>query len=153
MFLGHSKHSLDAKGRVILPARFREVLAKRYDDRVVLTLSHRGVNGSLDRCLYIYPWIEFDQVLERLRAAPQSDPAVVAFKRYVLGYAEEYQMDKQGRVLVPPHLREMVGLDREVALVGDNNLIQAWSIDEWNKAQDVQDVLLDNLDRLAGYGI
>lgn len=153
MFLGHSQHSLDAKGRVILPARFREVLSKQYDDRVVVTLSHRGVNGSLDQCLYIYPWLEFEQVLDRLKAAPQSDAVVVAFKRYVVGHAEEYQMDKQGRILIPPLLRERVGLGKDVALVGDNTMIQAWSVEQWSKAQDVQDVLLNNMDRLADYGI
>ncbi len=153
MFLGHSQHSLDVKGRIILPARFRETLAKRYDDRMVITLSHRGLNGAVERCLYLYPWLEFERVLERLNAAPPSDPAIVAFKRYVVGHAEECQIDKQGRVLIPPLLRERVALEKDVALVGDNNLIQAWSVEEWNRAQNVESLLLDNLDRLAGYGL
>ncbi len=152
MFVGQSQHTLDDKGRINLPARFRDVLSRQYDERLVVTLSARGID-RIDRCLHVFPRVEFEGILERLRAAPASDPAVMLYKRKVVSNAEECQLDKQGRILVPALLREKVGVAKDAMLVGDNNLIEMWSVDEWKKAQDVDDMLLQHRDRLAQYGL
>jgi MraZ protein len=153
MFFGPSRHNLDDKGRINFPARFRDVLQKRYDERLIVTLSARGMADLLDRCVHIYPHLEFEKLMERIGAAPASDPAVIAYKLRVVSNAEECRLDKQGRVLIPPRLRDAAGVDKEAMLVGDNNLIQMWSLPEWDKAQDIDRILLESRDRLAQYGL
>lgn len=151
-FTGHYEHTLDDKGRITLPARLREVLTRQYDERMFVTLSANGIQ-ALDRCLHLYPRVEFERVLAALSSAPASDPAVVAYKRLVVNHAEEVTVDRQGRVLLPALLRERVGIEREIVLVGDLKVIQVWSRQEWARALDVEQIVLANRDRLAQYGL
>jgi MraZ protein len=120
VFLGEYQHSLDAKGRVILPARFRAPLAKG----CVLT---RG----LDRCLALYPPDEWENVSARLREASQSNRRARDFLRIWYASAVEEEPDKQGRITVPEHLREYAGLDREVTVTGRGEFVEIWSRSGW----------------------
>ena len=128
MFLGEYQHSLDAKGRIILPSKFRGLLA----DGCVLT---RG----LDKCLAVYPPPEWESVSARLRESSQSNRQVRDFLRIWYASAVEEEPDKQGRITVPEHLREYAGLEREVTVTGRGEFAEIWSRTAW--AQRLSDGL------------
>ncbi|MBA2278460.1 MAG: division/cell wall cluster transcriptional repressor MraZ [Chloroflexia bacterium] len=125
MFLGRYSHNLDAKGRLAVPARFRETLA----DGVVLT---RGI----DRCLTLYPMSTWQPLAERVSALPLSDPNARNFRRMVFAEAVDLELDSQGRILVPPELRRYAGLEREAIVVGVNTSIEVWSPAQWQAVSD-----------------
>jgi len=120
VFLGEYQHSLDAKGRIILPSKFRGLLA----DGCVLT---RG----LDKCLAVYPPPEWESVSARLRESSQSNRQVRDFLRIWYASAVEEEPDKQGRITVPEHLREYAGLEREVTVTGRGEFAEIWSRTAW----------------------
>ena len=122
MFLGEYQHSLDAKGRIILPSKFRGLLA----DGCVLT---RG----LDKCLAVYPPQEWESVSARLRESSQSNRQVRDFLRIWYASAVEEEPDKQGRITVPEHLREYAGLEREVTVTGRGEFAEIWSRTAWGQ--------------------
>jgi MraZ protein len=115
MFLGEHQHSLDAKGRVILPARFRD------------QLEGGGVMArSLDGCLAVYPLEEFGRLAEKLRQARERGAKERAAARSFFAGAVEITPDKQGRVAIPQHLREFAALDRDVIVAGNLDHIEIW---------------------------
>jgi len=120
MFLGRHAHSLDTKGRLAVPARFRDALA----GGVVLT---RGI----DQCLALYPILAWEPLAEKVNALPLSDPDARAFRRLVFAEAVDLALDGQGRILVPPELRSYAGIDREAVVVGVNTYIEIWSPERW----------------------
>ena len=115
MFLGEHQHSLDAKGRVILPARFRDQL----EGGAVMA-------RALDGCLSVYPRDEFERVAAKLTAARERGPRERQAARSVFTGAVDFTPDKQGRVAIPTHLREYAGLDREVVVAGGYDHIEIW---------------------------
>ncbi|GGG63090.1 transcriptional regulator MraZ [Kocuria dechangensis] len=121
VFLGTYSPRLDEKGRVILPAKFREELA----EGLVLT---RGQ----ERCLYVFSIREFERVHEQLRAAPLSSKQARDYIRVFLSGASDEVPDKQGRVTIPPPLREYAGLDRELAFIGAGTRAEIWDAGSWN---------------------
>jgi len=129
MFRGQFVHSVDAKGRISLPARFRDVLLADKDARFVLT------PALFDPCLHLYPmaaWEEFEQKVSEL---PSLDPNAVRFRRMYVSAAVECELDKAGRVLVPPHLRERAELDKSEALwAGMGRILELWSRARWDAA-------------------
>ncbi|HEY8447815.1 MAG TPA: division/cell wall cluster transcriptional repressor MraZ [Thermomicrobiales bacterium] len=124
MFLGRYAHTLDAKGRLAIPARFREALT----EGVVLT---RGI----DRCLALYPMSTWIPLAEKVNALPITDPDARAFRRMVFAEAVNLELDGQGRILVPPELRQYAGLEREVYVVGVHSSIEIWSPARWEEQQ------------------
>ncbi len=128
MFLGRFSHNLDSKGRVAVPARFREALA----EGVVLT---RGI----DRCLALYPMATWRPLAERVSALSLSDPNARHFRRMVFAEAVDLELDSQGRILVPPELRRYAGLEREVIVVGVNTSIEIWSPAQWQAVNEVME--------------
>jgi MraZ protein len=100
MFRGQFEHAIDAKGRTSLPSRFRDVLGAASDLRLILT------RAVFDRCLHLYPLRGWEELEAKIADMPQFDPNVVAFRRMYLSAAVECELDKQGRILVPPSLRE-----------------------------------------------
>jgi len=128
MFLGRYAHSLDAKGRLAVPARFRDALA----EGVVLT---RGI----DRCLALYPMATWLPLAERVSALPITDPDARNFRRMVFAEAIDVDLDAQGRVLVPPELRRYAGLEREALVVGVNTAIEIWSPERWAAVESVME--------------
>jgi transcriptional regulator MraZ len=115
MFLGEHQHSLDAKGRVILPARFRDQL----EGGAVMA-------KALDGCLAVYPLAEFDQVARKLRDTRGRGPLERQAARTFFAGAVEIAPDKQGRVAIPQHLREYAALDRDVIVAGNFDHIELW---------------------------
>jgi MraZ protein len=122
MFLGEFRHSIDAKGRLAIPARFRGGLA----EGMVVT---RG----LDPCLQVYPRSQWEPLAEKLSNLPMSEPAVRALRRNLFTGAFACEMDKQGRILIPPPLREYAGLDGDVVVAGLNVYIEVWSVSRWEQ--------------------
>jgi MraZ protein len=120
MFLGRFAHSLDAKGRLAIPARFRDDLA----GGIVLT---RGI----DRCLALYPMATWLPLAEKVSALPITDPDARSFRRMVFAEASHLELDGQGRILLPPDLRRYAELDREAYVIGVNTSIEIWSPERW----------------------
>ncbi len=132
MFRGQFTHSVDAKGRISLPARFREVLMSAGDPRVVLTPS------PFDPCLHVYPmraWEEFEQ---RVHELPSLERHAVRFRRLYVSAAVECELDGSGRLLVPPHLRERAGLDgKDAVWAGMGRTLELWSKSNWTRALEM----------------
>jgi MraZ protein len=120
-FAGSEQHALDHKGRLIVPARFRERLGPQF----VLTIAHP------DPCLALYPsatWIEF---CGRLEAVPRKDERYRRYVRYLFAHTEEVGCDSQGRVVVPALLRAYAGIEREVVSIGLLTRIEIWAKDRY----------------------
>lgn len=136
MFLGEHQHTLDAKGRVILPAPFRE----RLSNGVVLA-------PSQDHCIDVYPAATFERRVERLRQLPREQGRVRQYKRVLLAGAHSDRLDSQGRVTVPARLRDYAGLDRELTIVGQDALVEVWDRDNWDSYLDGAEVDFAGLDQ------
>lgn len=131
MFKGEYNHSVDAKGRIIVPAKFREILG----DVFVVT-------KGLDGCLFVYPNSEWENIENKFREIPLTTKDARKFSRFFFAGAADCEVDKQGRVLIPSVLREFAGLQKEVVLVGVLNRIEIWSKERWldNEYEDMDEV-------------
>ena len=125
MFLGEFIHTIDEKGRLAIPARFRDDL----EGGLVVT---RGI----DRCLAIYPMKAWKRLAKKVSALPMTDRRARAFRRRVFANASDLIPDKQGRVLIPPRLREYAGLDSEVVVTGLNTYVEVWNTDSWGEERE-----------------
>ena len=132
MFRGRYRHALDSKGRLSIPSKFREVLAEQFDERLIVT--------NFDQCLWGYPVPEWRELERKVGALPQFMEEVKALQRVFISAAVECPIDKQGRILLPPELREYAQIDRDVVLVGMTKRIEIWSKERWaevfNAAQE-----------------
>lgn len=140
MFMGEYSHSIDAKGRLIIPSKFRELLGEEF----VLT-------KGLDGCLFIFPNDEWTSFEEKLRALPLTNKSARTFSRFFVAGATSCELDKQGRILVPATLREFAGLEKDVVLTGSINRIEVWSKEKWseNNNYDDMDAIAENLTDLG----
>jgi len=139
MFEGEHTVSMDDKGRVSIPAGFRETLRRLYDDeRVVIT-------RDFDGCLRAYPPVEWERkVLQKVRSMPMNDPKIRAFERFVISPATTCSPDKQGRVLVSPTLRQDASLSKQVVFAGGSDYFEIWDADRRNSVlAEAQKLLLD----------
>jgi MraZ protein len=137
MFRGHYEHTIDAKGRTSLPARFRHALPDSGDGRLVLA------PALADRCLDVYPmrvWEEFEEKVARL---PKWDRDTVLLRRRYLSAAVECEVDPHGRVLIPAPLRDHAGLVKEVLWAGIGTTVELWSRERWELAQHLDDEALE----------
>ncbi len=144
MFRGVSFLNLDAKGRLAIPARYRERLQSCCESHLVITVDR-------DRCLLIYPeptWVEIERKLDQL---PSFNEGARKLQRLYIGHAQEVDMDGQGRVLLPPGLRRFAALDKRVALVGQGKKFELWDEETWNGRCDewLNDSDLSQLDSAA----
>ncbi|KRK46294.1 division/cell wall cluster transcriptional repressor MraZ [Dellaglioa algida] len=121
MFMGEFKHTLDTKGRLIIPAKFREELG----DKFVIT---RGMDG----CLFGYTQTEWALLEDNLKTLPLTKKDSRAFVRFLYSAATECEFDKQGRINIPASLREHADLEKKCVLVGVSNRFEVWSEDRWN---------------------
>lgn len=129
MFRGSYQHTVDSKGRLSIPAKFREVLLGKGDDRIVIT--NFVVDGA--RCLDVYPLDEWMRFEEEIQKKPKFERRMVLFQNYYLGGASECVVDKQGRILVPPLLRQYANLKRDVVLVSALEKFRVWDREAWKK--------------------
>ncbi|BCL76875.1 transcriptional regulator MraZ [Jeongeupia sp. HS-3] len=131
MFSGVATLNLDSKGRLAIPARHRELLLARSAGRLVLTVGP-------DRCLLLYPQTDWIPVRDALN---QLSGAQAPIRRLVVGHAEEMEMDNAGRILIAPRLRQIAGLEKEIAFVGIGNKFEIWDDGQWSaKNQSVFDL-------------
>lgn len=122
MFMGEYSHSLDEKGRIIVPSKFRESLG----DRFVVTL-------GLDGCLFGYPLDKWEEFVEKLKQLPGNKEGR-QLQRYFLACATECETDKQGRTLIPAKLRENASIEKEIVFVGVLDKIEIWSKEKWENS-------------------
>lgn len=123
MFRGRSDQTIDDKGRIIMPAKFREVLSKRNDPTIILT--------NLDMCLIGYPAEEWMELEKKILSRPDTSTTVKNFKRFLIGGAVECGLDKQGRILVPPTLKKYAQLERNVVIVGLIDHFEIWNAERF----------------------
>lgn len=129
MFMGEYSHTVDAKGRLIVPSKFRELLG----DEFVVT---KGMDG----CLFVYPSQEWKVIEEKFRNVSQMGKDARKFARFFFAGAAACEVDKQGRILLPPVLREFAGLEKDVILAGVLNRIEIWSKERWEETNSYDDV-------------
>ena len=129
MFMGEYNHTIDTKGRVIVPSKFRETLG----DEFVVT-------KGLDGCLFVYDNQEWTAFEEKLRALPITNKDARAFVRFVLAGAAGVEVDKQGRILLPASLREFAALEKDVVLIGVGSRIEIWSRERWEDTASFDDM-------------
>ena len=129
MFRGATKITLDAKGRLAIPSRYRERLLSRAEGRLVATVDR-------DQCLLIYPLPDWEEIERRLDRMPGLKQQVRQLQRLMLGYATELEMDGQGRVLLSRELREFAGLEKQAMLVGQGKKFELWDEERWNARLD-----------------
>lgn len=142
MFMGTYQNSIDAKNRMIVPAKFREELGYK----VVLTL-------GIDNCLYLYPMAKWEEFVEKLSKLPISDPNARKFARNFTGNAEELEVDRQGRITLPVSLREKVNITKELTTIGCMDKIEIWSRQEYEAAEDIQISSEEVAEGMIAYGI
>jgi MraZ protein len=141
MFMGEYQHSLDEKGRMIIPAKFRDALGQSF----VIT---RG----LDRCLFIYPMEEWSLLEQKLKALPLMKSDARAFTRFFFSGATECELDKQGRVNIPNNLREHAELDKDAVVIGVSNRVEVWSKEKWSDyAQASEDSFNEIAEKLVDF--
>lgn len=140
MFLGSHNHNLDSKGRLAIPARFRDELA----GGLVLT---RG----FDKCIALYPMKAWETLAERINELSIADADVRQFRRMVFSEAVDVQLDSQGRILVPAPLRTFAGIERETVIIGVHASVEIWSPARWTATSENLDTSSDEIaTRLAG---
>ncbi len=139
MFMGAYSHTIDAKGRLIIPAKFREGLGERF-----------VVSKGFDGCLQAYDPESWKTIEENLKQLPQFKKETRDITRFFLGGAVEEEIDKQGRILIPAKLREYAGLEKDVTLVGSGSRVEIWDSARWNDAEPESiEELAENLSDLG----
>jgi len=139
VFRGESALSMDAKGRLAIPTRYREHLADTCNGRLVVTISLH------ERCLVVYPLPDWERIEGELQQLPALDRKGQSIVRLLTGQATDCELDGHGRMLIPPTLREFAGLDRRVRLIGQMRRFELWDEASWNSRRDA---LLGQIDDL-----
>ena len=119
MFRGRFEHIIDSKGRISIPAKYRELLAEKHDERVIIT--------NFDRCLVAYPYEEWRNVEEKIGSLSMVKKEAKTFQRFFVSGAAECPIDKLGRILIPPTLRSYAQLEKEVVFAGMLQKFEIWS--------------------------
>ncbi|MNW29414.1 cell division protein MraZ [compost metagenome] len=122
MFMGEFQHSIDEKGRIIIPAKFRDLLGTSF-----------VVTRGLDQCLFVYPMEEWGVMEQKLKALPLMKSDARAFTRFFFSGATECEWDKQGRVNLPGNLRQYAKLEKDCVVLGVSNRVEIWSKDTWEQ--------------------
>jgi MraZ protein len=147
MFRGHFEHAVDDKGRVAIPIQFREALSGLQEERLVATKFRIGAH----RCLDVYPFSAWRRLEGSLLAKNRFDPRYVRFRNVYVSGAHELVLDGQGRVLLPPLLRDYAGISRGVMITGDVDKFRIWDQEVWQRAfGEHEDQVLDDEEFLAG---
>lgn len=143
MFYGEYQHSVDAKGRVIIPSKFREGLGEKFI-----------VTKGLDNCLFAYSSEEWSNLETKLKSLPFTDKDVRAFVRFFFAGASECEMDKQGRILLPQNLREYAGLEKDVYVIGVSTRVEIWDKTKWEDYSGDENMSAENIaEKMAMLGI
>ena len=134
MFLGQFQHSLDEKGRLMIPARYRELLA-----------AGAFITQGFDKCLMVMTENYFQQVYDRINAMNLADPTARLLRRLILSNAYPVEVDKVGRILVPQNLRQVIALESEAIVAGQGEYFEVWTPAAWNEQMEqLQDIETNN---------
>jgi MraZ protein len=149
VFRGATKVTVDDKGRVVVPARYRGLLAARGEGRVVVTVDR-------DQCLLIYPAPEWEQIEQHLMSLPSLHAQSRRLQRLMVGHATEVEVDGHGRIALTPELREFASLDRNAMLIGQGKRLELWDETrwsqqraEWMRSEQAATELAEQLDSLS----
>ena len=143
MLIGEYTHSVDAKGRLIMPAKFREDIG-----------SHFYVTIGFDKCLRAYSYEEYNKYIEKINALPDSNAGARKYKRAIFSNSAECEIDKQGRILISGKLREYASLEKDVIIIGESTYIEFWDKDTWQQYQSDEEYTIDDLaDVMSEFGI
>ena len=134
MFMGEYNHTIDTKGRLIIPSKFRDGLGEEF-----------VVTKGLDGCLFVFSNEEWQEFELKLKALPLTNKSARQFARFFVAGATPCELDKQGRILLPGTLREYAGLDKDVVLTGMLNRIEIWSKQKWEENNSLDDVDMDEI--------
>ena len=141
MFMGEYNHTVDAKGRLIVPSKFREQLGNEF-----------VVTKGFDSCLFVYDNTEWTEMEKKLTALPVTNASARKLNRFFLASATTCEVDKQGRILIPSVLREYTGIEKDAVLVGMGSHLEIWSKDRWlgaNSFDDIEEIA----ESMEGFGI
>ena len=130
VFRGVNAINLDQKGRMALPTRYRDSVQERCDGQLIATID------TEERCLLLYPLPEWLEIERKIEALPSFNKAARRVQRLLIGHATDVDMDKNGRLVLPPVLRNYAGLDKEIMLVGQGKKFEIWSESHWNEKRD-----------------
>ncbi|MDT8397167.1 MAG: division/cell wall cluster transcriptional repressor MraZ [Pseudomonadales bacterium] len=130
LFRGLNSINIDAKGRMAMPARYREIIERHCQGKMVVTIEEEGES------LVIYPIIEFEEIQQKVENLSSFHPVSKRLKRLFIGHATDVELDGSGRILIPPTLRAYVGLDKKAALIGQGKKLELWDEDLWNVKRD-----------------
>jgi MraZ protein len=141
MFRGSSFHTIDSKGRIIIPARFRDVVKAGGNDSIMIT--------RMDKCLFAYTHEEWSKLEQKILQLPEKSESMRRFQRVFIGAAHDCRCDNQGRVLIPPFLKQYSKLEKEIVLVGVLDRFEIWSRENWDREnglmeKDMGDVQVRN---------
>ena len=142
MFTGEYRHTVDGKGRIAVPVKFRAQLDPG-----------SMVSGWLDDCLAIHPKAGWDALAAKVAALPITDPQSRRFQRFVFSQATEAEMDRQGRLLLPAYLRDSIGLGTDVVIVGSRDHAEIWAPDRWDSYRRALDDPQELAKAFEGLGI
>lgn len=136
MFRGVNPINLDAKGRLAIPTKYRKALKDCCDGRMIVTVAvdERGVGEK--GCLWLYPLAEWEDVEKTINDLPTLNKKARRLQRFLIGYANECEMDAQGRLSLPEKLRKFAGLDKQAVLLGQLNKFEIWNGDIWEAQED-----------------
>lgn len=129
MFTSEYNHSIDAKGRLIIPSEYRELLGEAFT-----------VTKGLDGCLFAYSNEEWEKFEQKLTSLPLMNKDARGLARYFSAGAKKVELDKQGRILLPANLREFAALEKDVVLAGVGSRVEIWNKDKWDAANDAIDI-------------
>ena len=135
MFMGEYQHVLDAKGRMFIPAKFREELGEKF----IVTI-------GLDRCLFVFPAETFNIYKEKLDAISLANKAAREFTRFFFAGAGECEIDKQGRIMLPQKLRSYAKLEKDVTVVGVSGRIEIWDTAKWEESHSLENFSAEEFD-------
>lgn len=139
MFYGEFRHSVDNKGRVIIPARFRLVIKDQYIEKFYVT---RG----LERCLFLFTENDWNLLEQKFKNLPLTQSTARAFSRLLFSGAYEAACDKQGRILIPSHLLQYAKITKDVLVIGVSNRIEIWDMNTWDEFSKVS---INDYERIA----
>lgn len=134
MFIGEFQHSIDSKGRLIIPAKFREELGERF-------IATKG----LDTCLFVFPMKEWAEQEARLKTLPMTQSDARAFVRLFFSGATECEVDKQGRIVLPQNLREYAKIDKDVVIIGVSSRVEIWAAEVWKAYSEAAEASYDEI--------
>ena len=157
MFRGHSEHSIDAKGRICLPAKFRDALAKNGECQLVVT---RGTDPSVPdefgHCLFLYPLGDFEELQKEIARLKKEGSQTAGadskltqqmlnrIERMFIAYADDQEIDKSGRILLSAGLRQWAGIDKDIVCVGQGKRMELWSPERWSRIEALADADADS---------